>query len=113
MVETLYKTATPRESTLHGEYYTLSLGRAKDGPGFVLTEQHGFWDDSEEMPKNTNTTLSPDEGYATFDDGLPDYQRQKYSRARQGFVHCFSTDPMSPDTNYERYELIKLDEARP
>lgn len=107
MLETLYRTATPQSSVWNGEYYTLALRLS--GSGYVFTERHGRWDDSQKKSINTTMTLSPADGYVTYEEGLKDYRKQKYHRATEGFVHCFSRDLDPLSAAPERYELINLD----
>jgi hypothetical protein len=107
MLETLYRTATPKSSVWNGEYYTLALRLT--GSGYVFTERHGWWDDSQKKFANATVTLSPDDGYATYEEGLNDYKKQKYHRASEGFVHCFSKDLDPLSAAPEHYERINLE----
>jgi hypothetical protein len=107
MLETLYKTGTPKASVWDGEYYELFL-HAKSVKGrvvYLVEEKHGWWDDEAKRNVNSYTTLSPEEGYATFEDAQNRYKLQRSTRAKGGFTHSFSPDYSEPTKHV--YEFIK------
>jgi hypothetical protein len=55
-------------------------------------------------PINNLKTLSPDDGYPTWDEAHKRYMAQRLHRAKEGFVHSFSPHYYG-QRKYE-YELI-------
>jgi hypothetical protein len=106
MLETLYKTATPEAYVWDGEYYTLFLSSpTASSSGYKLTEKHGWWDDVQKKPISNTTTLSPEDGFATFEEGEAAFNQQKMHRARGDFVHSFAPDPFEQPHVYRLIEL--------
>jgi hypothetical protein len=102
MFETLYRVdprgrsfANPAET----EYYQPRIDRESHAGRdvFLVRETHGYFDDEEKKAANITSTLSPEEGFATFDEANSRYEEQLRYRAKTGFVHVFSFDPFSPD----------------
>jgi hypothetical protein len=71
MFITLYKSTTPQNSVMEGEYYqplleTIEVGGTRK---HFVRETHAWFDDVRKMPVNLTTTLSPEEprsGRGTF-----------------------------------------------
>ena len=66
---------------------------------------HGWWDETQKRPIHNLKTLSPEEGFPTWDDAYDRYKQQRLYRAKGGFVHSFSPHYYG-ERKYE-YELIK------
>jgi hypothetical protein len=109
MLETLYKTKTPEASVMDGEAYELILDhRSKNGStAYFVREIHGWWDAGRKIFVHQQTTLSPDEGYESFEKAKERYDLQKLSRARDGFRHSFS--PHYYGQKPFEYEYIELE----
>ena len=108
MLETLYKTRTPEKSVYEGECYELILDadRQKGAIAYFVREIHGWWDEQEKRFINKQVTLSPEEGYATFEEAQQRYLQQRQHRAQSGFVHSFAPHYYG-EKPYE-YQLIKV-----
>lgn len=108
MIETLYRTKAPHQTTWRQEFFELSLGeQTVDGqPGFFVRETHCWWDGSAIPTLRVQYTLSPREGFATFEEAQARYQSQRLERARRGFVHCFI--PRYDSTRKNKYVLIEI-----
>lgn len=92
MLETLYKTKTPEASVWDGECYELILDAetVNGRVAYFVREIHGWWDEDRKRFVHKQYTLSPDEGFSTFDDAHERYKQQRINRATSGFVHSFS-----------------------
>lgn len=109
MLETLYKTKTPENSVLDGECYELILDEAnvRGRVAYFVREVHGWWDDQGNRFVHKQWTLSPDEGFATFEEAHEMYKQQRRNRAKSGFRHSFSPHYFG-EKPYE-YEFIAID----
>jgi hypothetical protein len=104
MWETLYKTNPPKD--FHdGEYYQPQLDFEFEGEktAYFVREKHGYFSDEEKRPVNVTTTLSPEEGYSTYEAALARYEEQVRHRAKSGFVHSFHFDPFATNGVGYRY----------
>jgi hypothetical protein len=104
MFETLHKTDVPTELD-HVEYYqpNLEVENSRTGHYYCVREKHGWFVDAEKRAVHHTSTLSPEEGFATFEEAQRRYDQQVQKRASEGFVHSFSVDPMSdPPVRYRR-----------
>jgi hypothetical protein len=91
MLETLYKTRNPEGvPSAEAEYYELVLDQAENSRMYFVREMHGWWSEEQKRPIHNLKTLSPEEGYPTWDDAYKRYLEQRQHRARGGFVHSFS-----------------------
>jgi hypothetical protein len=94
--ETLYKTDSPADFG-NSEYYQVQLdvgeGAAPGTHVYFVREQHGYFDNANKRAVHPVMTLSPQEGFATFEEAEARYQEQLRHRASEGFVHAFSLDP--------------------
>jgi hypothetical protein len=107
MIETLYKTKTPKPTPWRQEFFELSLGeQTVDGQlGYFVRETHCWWDGAADRTLRVQYTLSPREGFATIEEAQARYQLQRTERARRGFVHSFI--PCYDATKKNRYVLIE------
>lgn len=108
MIETLYKTKTPKPTSWRQEFFELSLGeQTVDGQlGYFVREMHCWWDGAaNNSTLRVQYTLSPREGFATIEEAQARYQSQRMERARRGFVHSFI--PCYDATKKNRYLLIE------
>jgi hypothetical protein len=104
MFETLYKVKTPK-GFLDGEYYQASVN-AEFVNGvvvFFVREKHGYFNDTEKRLVHLTVTLSPEDGYPTFEEAKKRYDEQVHHRAKEGFVHALSIDPFAPNATAYRY----------
>jgi NADH:ubiquinone oxidoreductase subunit E len=110
MLETLYKTRNPEELTPEkAEYYELILDQNQAGNGLMIyfvREMHGWWSEEDMKAIHHLTTLSPEEGYRSWQEAYERYKQQRASRALSGFVHSFSPHYYG-ERKYE-YELIQV-----
>ena len=93
--QTLYKTPNPEAGPPEeAEFYTLLLTfkGAQGQRGFFVIEKHGYWDETKKRPVHVVTTLSPEEGFATFNEAEVLYRQQLDYRLKAGFVHSFTPD---------------------
>jgi hypothetical protein len=92
MMETLYKTNTPKPSNATEQYFELSLGeQTVDGQlGYFVRETHGWWDEATKRIVRVQYTLSPRAGFASVEEASDRYNRQRIERARRGFMHSFT-----------------------
>jgi len=91
MLETLYKTKDPETVPAEeAEYYELILDQAEHSAQYFVREMHGWWSEEQKRPINNLKTLSPEEGYPTWDEAHKRYLEQRLHRAGEGFVHSFS-----------------------
>src|ERR1039457_1502034 len=111
MIETLYKTKDPQSSVGHGEFYELILdaGRVNSRIAYFVREKHGWWDEKGKRAVNVVNTLSPDEGYTTFEEAHERYTQQRLTRAKGGFVHSFSLNFFGKSPADYNYEYIPCD----
>jgi hypothetical protein len=107
MLETLYKTKTPEASVLDGECYELILDAepVNGRVAYFVREIHGWWDENEKRFVNKQYTLSPEEGYVTFEEAHERYKVQRLSRAESGFRHSFSPHYYG-EKPYEYQEIV-------
>jgi hypothetical protein len=108
MFETLYKTDAPKTFLDGGEYYQPSFDfEFRNGAQtFFVREKHGYWDEGLKTFANQTVTLSPQDGFATFEEAQARYNEQLKYRASRGFVHSFSLDFMSETpVQYRRLDL--------
>jgi hypothetical protein len=86
MVETLYKTKTPKPSSSTEQYFELALGeQTVDGQlGYFVRETHCWWDDAAHNAVRVQYTLSPRVGFATLEEAYARYNAQRMERARRG-----------------------------
>jgi hypothetical protein len=91
MIETLYKTNTPKPASPTEQYFELSLGeQTVDGQlGYFVRETHCWWDETTKRMVRVQYTLSPRAGFATVEEASDRYNRQRTERARRGFMHSF------------------------
>ena len=94
--ETLYKTDSPLDFAT-GEHYQTQLDVGGDPATgkhvYFVREQHGYFDNQQKRAVPPITTLSPEEGFATFEEAKARYDQQLKRRASDGFKHAFSLDP--------------------
>jgi hypothetical protein len=110
MLETLYKTKTPKPSSATEQYFELALGEQKvDGQlGYFVRETHCWWTDAARNTVRVQYTLSPRVGFATLEEASARYNAQRMERARRGFVHSFS--PRWEVSQRSRYVRIEIPE---
>src|SRR5262249_2688699 len=96
MVETLYKTNSPK-TFAQGEYYQPRLDHEiRDGKdAYFVRETHGWFNDSIKKPANITKTLSPDEGFSTEKEAWERYNAQVQKRVSEGFEYSFTLDPFN------------------
>ena len=106
MVETLYKTKTPQNSRLDGEFYELKLEETQQRGriGYRVTESHGWWDEGRQQTEELGPTLSPDEGYPTFGEAEDRYNQQRLHRAKSGFKWSCSPNMYGGDPVYREID---------
>jgi hypothetical protein len=94
MLQTLYRTATPTDSTVDAEFYELFLdSKVINGRRvFFVKEKHGWWDEAEKRTVWLVNTLCPEEGLSTYDEAADMYDKQVRKRVSDGFPHSFSPD---------------------
>jgi hypothetical protein len=107
MTRTLYKAKKPT-SFDDGEYYqpTIDFQFLNGKQQYFVRETHGYWNDNEKRVIHVLTTLSPEEGYSTFQEADQRYQQQLQKRVGDGFVHSFSLDPCRLSGDYISYEYL-------
>ena len=108
VIETLYKTKTPRPTAWRQEFFELSLGeQTVDGQlGYFVRETQCWWDGVTDRMLRVQYTLSPREGFANIEEAQARYQLQRIDRARRGFVHSFT--PRYDSTKKNKYVLIEI-----
>ena len=108
MIETLYKTKTPRPAAWRQEFFELTLGeQTVDGQlGYFVRETQCWWDGTTDRILRVQYTLSPREGFANIEEAQARYQQQRIDRARRGFVHSFT--PRYDSTKKNKYVLIEI-----
>ena len=108
MIETLYKTKTPRPTAWRQEFFELTLGeQTVDGQlGYFVRETQCWWDGVTDRILRVQYTLSPREGFANIEEAQARYQLQRIERARRGFVHSFA--PRYDSTKKNKYVLIEI-----
>jgi hypothetical protein len=113
MIETLYKTRTPKPSCATEQYFELSLGeQTVDGTlGYFVRETHCWWDDGTQNTIRVQYTLSPRVGFATLEEAYERYNLQKIERARRGFPHSFA--PRFETGRRCKYVLIEVGRTTP
>ena len=113
MIETLYRTKTPRPTAWRQEFFELSLGeQTVDGQlGYFVCETQCWWDGASDHTLRVQYTLSPREGFATLEEAHARFQLQRMERARRGFVHSFT--PCYDLTSKHRYALIEIPKQAP
>jgi hypothetical protein len=102
MLETLYKTDSPEAE--QSEYYGIMIDYGPNSTGYFVREIHGWWDEEQQKAIYNLTTLSPEEGYPTFEEAHERYLTQRRHRAKGGFVHLFR--PHFFGERKHDYELI-------
>lgn len=107
MAGTLYKTKTPTTFE-DGEYYQPTLDFQFIGAErqWIVRETHGFWNNTEKRVEHVVTTLSPEDGYSSYEEALARYEQQVQRRVKDGFVHSFSIDPYKPQGEHIVYEYL-------
>lgn len=107
MIETLYKTKSPKLTAWRQEFFELSLGeQTVDGQlGYFVRETHCWWDGEGNPKLRVQYTLSPREGFPTREEALARYELQRMDRARRGFVHSFT--PRYDSKKKNKYVLIQ------
>lgn len=108
--ETMYRTDTRGKSFSNPsetEYYQPRIDRESHGGKdvYFVRETHGYFDDTQKRLANHTFTLSPEEGFATWQEAQDRYDEQMQHRAKGGFVHVFAFDPYSPDGT--SYRILK------
>jgi hypothetical protein len=109
MLETLYKTNKPREvQAEQAEYYELILDQdsVNGQMMYFVREMHGWRSEEQKRPIHNLKTLSPEEGYASWDEAYERHKAQRLARANSGFVHSFPPHYYG-EGKYE-YEEIQL-----
>jgi hypothetical protein len=108
MIETLYKTKTPKPTAWRQEFFELTLGeQTVDGQlGYFVRETQCWSDGVANRTLRVQYTLSPREGFATIEEAQARYQLQRMDRARRGFVHSFT--PRYDSTRKNKYLLIEI-----
>lgn len=108
MMETLYKTKALQPTAWRQEFFELALGeQTVDGQlGYFVRETQCWWDGLANRTLRVQYTLSPREGFATFEEAEARYQIQRMDRARRGFVHSFT--PRYDSTKKSKYVLIDM-----
>jgi len=104
---TLYRTKGPK-TFADGEYFAPQFDFERQGDHFVyfVREKHGYWSDTEKRVVHVIETLSPDEGYTSYEEGLARYEQQLLTRIKDGFVHAYSLDPCKLSGDYIVYEFL-------
>jgi hypothetical protein len=105
MLETFYKTAKPETSVWDGEYYSLHLKALPERNGYQLTELHGWWDDGNKTARNNTVTISPEEGFESFEQGQAAFIEQRTHRAKEGFIHRYVRDVQTGDEVHSVIEI--------
>ena len=108
LIETLYRTKTPRAIPWRQESFELSLGeQTVDGElGYYVRETHCVCDGDVSRMLRVQYTLSPRKGFATIEEAQARYHSQRLIRARRGFVHSFA--PRYDSTRKNKYVLIAI-----
>jgi hypothetical protein len=108
MIETLYKTKILKPTAWRQEFFELAIGeQTVDGQlGYFVRETQCWWDGFANRTLRVQYSLSPREGFATFEEAQTRYQLQRMVRARRGFVHAFT--PCYDSTKKNRYVLIEI-----
>lgn len=108
MIETLYRTKTPKPTAWRQEFFELSLGeQTVDGQlGYFVRETQCWWDGVANQTLRVQYTLSPREGFATLEEAQARYQLRRMDRARRGFIHSFT--PRYDPAKKNRYVLIEV-----
>jgi hypothetical protein len=121
MIETLYRTKTPKPSCATEQYFELSLGeQTVDGQlGYFVRETHCWWDTVAQNTVRVQYTLSPRVGFATLEEAHERYRVQRMERARRGFVHSYiprfdAGEPWKFEAGRQcKYALIEVTRATP
>jgi hypothetical protein len=113
MIESLYKTSTPKPASVNQQHFELSLGeQTVDGHvGYFVRETHCWWDDTTKRIVRVQYTLSPRVGFPTVEEASDRYNRQRIERARRGFVHSFT--PRWEAGRRARYVRIEITAQEP
>jgi hypothetical protein len=108
VIETLYKTKTPKPAAWRQEFFELTLGeQTVDGQlGYLVRETQCWWDGVTDHILRVQYTLSPREGFASIEEAQARYRLQRIERARRGFVHSFT--PRYDSTKKNKYILIEI-----
>lgn len=108
MIETLYRTKSPKPTAWRQEFFELSLGeQTVDGQlGYFVRETQCWWDGVANQTLRVQYTLSPREGFATLEEAQARYQLRRMDRARRGFIHSFT--PRYDPAKKNRYVLIEV-----
>jgi hypothetical protein len=111
MIETLYKTKTPKPSCATEQHFELALGKQTVGGqvGYFVRETHCWWNDAAQNTVRVQYTLSPRLGFATMQEAYERYNLQKIERARRGFVHSYT--PRYEAGRRCKYVLIEVTQA--
>jgi hypothetical protein len=56
--------------------------------------------------ENVVATLSPEEGYSSYEEALARYEQQVQRRIKDGFAHSFSIDPFKAQGDHIVYEFL-------
>jgi hypothetical protein len=93
MPGTLYKTKTPTTFD-DGEYYRPDFQMEFIGGKrvYFVRETHGFWNNTEKRVEHVVTTLSPEDGFTSYEEAFSRYEQQVARRVKDGFVHSFAID---------------------
>jgi hypothetical protein len=92
MIETLYKTKTPKATVWMEQCFELSMGEVTvNGQlGYFVRETHCWWDTATKREVRVQYTLSPKGGFATMEEAYIRYELQRMNRAQRGFVHSYA-----------------------
>jgi hypothetical protein len=101
MVETFYKTeVTEKKFTESAEYYTLALIHLT-GSFFIVTEHHGWWDNTANKARLKTTILTTEGEPTTEVEARRIYDEQRRYLVRQGFIHVYQRDVMNGEHTHQ------------
>src|SRR5258708_12802811 len=75
------------------EYYELILDQERDPKAqlmYFFWEMHGWWSEERKEPIHNLKTLSPEEGYPSWDNAFGRYKHQQKFRPTLDSFHSFS-----------------------
>ena len=73
---------------------------------WLLTEEHGYWNEATTSFENRATTLKPEDSIhcVSLDEVFKAIEAQVMLRVRSGFKYQLEWDPMSP-THFRKFEI--------
>jgi hypothetical protein len=117
MLETLYKTKSPEEVPAEeAEYFELILDQAPDTSRrtmYFVREMHGWWSEERKQSIHSLKTLSPEEGYPTWEAAYERDKQQPAFGAGGGFIHSFSPHTLrAEEVRISTHQRVKPAERR-